>query len=178
MTISLYFSFNKREEDFASLREYNDYLEEVEDMVFNLIEGIDVEAIEEKIKDYSQENAEQIMINRARKAEELAAAMAASKACPVQADNDGGANQTSQAGFNSGMQGQYAPTVPGGQPRPTGMGPQPLPLGGGLDHQGNYAIDDEEMMRLRAERGGRAGGWTAELSKRRALEEAFGSIWI
>lgn len=76
------------------------------------------------------------------------------------------------------MQGQYAPTVPGGQPRPTGMGPQPLPLGGGLDHQGNYAIDDEEMMRLRAERGGRAGGWTAELSKRRALEEAFGSIWI
>lgn len=35
--------------------------------VFDLIDGINVEAIEEKIKRYSQENAEQIMINRARK---------------------------------------------------------------------------------------------------------------
>ncbi|KAE8653060.1 hypothetical protein Csa_019757 [Cucumis sativus] len=59
--------FNKREEDFSSLREYNDYLEEVEDMTFNLIEGIDVQAIEAKIARYQEENAEQIMINRARK---------------------------------------------------------------------------------------------------------------
>ncbi|KAK5775695.1 hypothetical protein PVK06_043620 [Gossypium arboreum] len=81
--------FNKREEDFPSLREYNDYLEEVEDMIFKLIEGIDVQAIEEKITKYQQENAEQIMINQARKAEELAAAMAASKGIPVQADTDG-----------------------------------------------------------------------------------------
>nr|KJB48859.1 hypothetical protein B456_008G090500 [Gossypium raimondii] len=81
--------FNKREEDFPSLREYNDYLEEVEDMIFKLIEGIDVQAIEEKITNYQQENAEQIMINQARKAEDLAAAMAASKGIPVQADTDG-----------------------------------------------------------------------------------------
>ncbi|KAG4169456.1 hypothetical protein ERO13_A12G083500v2 [Gossypium hirsutum] len=164
--------FNKREEDFPSLREYNDYLEEVEDMIFKLIEGIDVQAIEEKITKYQQENAEQIMINQARKAEELAAAMAASKGIRVQADTDG----SSQAGFVAGTQGQYAPTV-AGQPRPTGMAPQPVPLAGGLDMHG-YALDDEEMMRLRAERGGRAGGWSIELSKKRALEEAFASIWI
>ena len=97
--------FNKREEDFPTLKEYNDYLEEVEDMsmlllcfffffffsdfctlyfpcifsinkkrdnsvtlsAFDLIEGIDVPAIEEKIARYQEENAEQIMINRARK---------------------------------------------------------------------------------------------------------------
>lgn len=35
--------------------------------VFDLVDGINVEAIEEKIKRYSQENAEQIMVNRARK---------------------------------------------------------------------------------------------------------------
>jgi len=35
--------------------------------VFDLIDGINVEAIEQKIKRYSKENAEQIMINRARK---------------------------------------------------------------------------------------------------------------
>lgn len=34
---------------------------------FNLIEGIDVSDIEAKIAKYQEENAEQIMINRARK---------------------------------------------------------------------------------------------------------------
>ena len=86
------------------------------------------------------------------------------------------ANQSSQAGYGTSAQGQYAPTIAGGQPRPTGMPPQPIPLGG-FDMQG-YPVDDEEMMKLRAERGGRAGGWSAELGKKRALEEAFGSIWI
>ncbi|KAL0013476.1 hypothetical protein SO802_000545 [Lithocarpus litseifolius] len=168
--------FNKREEDFSSLKEYNDYLEEVEDMTFNLIEGIDVPAIEAKIAEYEKENHDQIMINRARKAEELAAAQVASKG-PAQNDSDGAPNQSSQTGYGTGAQGQYAPTFAGGQPRPTGMAQQPVPLGGGLDLHG-YAADDEETMKLRAERGGRAGGWSAELSKRRALEEAFGSIWI
>ncbi|OVA15505.1 Cdk-activating kinase assembly factor MAT1/Tfb3 [Macleaya cordata] len=170
--------FNKREEDFPSLREYNDYLEEVEDMTFSLIEGIDVAAIEAKIAKYQEENAEQIIIARARKAEDLAAALAASKGVVAQIDaTDGAMNQSSLAGSGVGGQGQYVPTLAGGalgQPRPTG---QPVPLGGGLD-MNSYAVDDEEMMKLRAERGGRAGGWSVELSKRRALEEAFGSIWI
>ena len=81
--------------------------------------------------------------------------------------------QSSQGGIGIET-GQYAPTVPGGQPRPTGMAPQQFPL---EDMQG-YPLDDEEMMRLRAERGSRAGGWSIELSKKRALEEAFASIWI
>uniref|UniRef100_A0A2P2PJC2 Uncharacterized protein MANES_14G112900 n=1 Tax=Rhizophora mucronata TaxID=61149 RepID=A0A2P2PJC2_RHIMU len=162
--------FNKREEDFPSLREYNDYLEEVEDMIFNLVNGVDVPAIEAKIAEYQKDNAEQIMINQARKAEELAAALAASKGLPPQTDIDGG----SQGGF--GVEGQYAPTIPGGQPRPTGMAPQPMPLGGSDMH--GYTADDEEIMRLRAERGSKAGGWSIELSKKRALEEAFASIWL
>lgn len=83
-------------------------------------------------------------------------------------------NQGSQAGFGTGMQGQYAPTI-SGQPRPVGMGPQPLPLGGVHDMHG---YDDEEMMQLRAERGPRAGGWSPQISRKRSLEEAFSSIWI
>ncbi|BBH08637.1 cyclin-dependent kinase-activating kinase assembly factor-related / CDK-activating kinase assembly factor-related protein [Prunus dulcis] len=136
---------------------------------------MNVPAIEAKIAKYQEENAEQIMINRARKAEELAAALAASKGHPAQNDTDAALSQGSQAGFGTGTQGQYAPTV-AGQPRPTGMGPQPLPLGGGHDMHG-YAVDDEEMIKLRAERGGRAGGWSVEISRKRALEEAFSSIW-
>lgn len=163
--------FNKREEDFPSLKEYNDYLEEVEDMTFNLIEGIDVATIEAKIAQYKEENAEQIMVAQARKAEEYAAALAASKG-PVQTDTDGAANQSLQGGFGVTAQGHYAPAI-AAQPRPT----QPAPLGGGSDMLG-YCGDDEETMKLRAERAALAGGWSLEVSKKRALEEAFQSIWI
>ncbi|KAK3027194.1 hypothetical protein RJ639_040365 [Escallonia herrerae] len=167
--------FNKREDDFTSLREYNDYLEEVEDMIVDLVEGNDVPFIEAKIAQYQKENAEQIMNAQARKAEEYAVALAASKGQPAQTDNDAAISLSSQAGVGIGAQGHYAPAI--AQPRPTGMGPQPVPLGPGLDMQG-FHIDEEELMRLKAEKGGKAGGWSAELSKKRALEEAFGSIWI
>lgn len=168
--------FNKREEDFPSLREYNDYLEEVEDMIFNLIEGIDVPVIEAKIAQYQKENAEQIINSQARKAEELAAALAASKGKPAQDDNDAMTSQGFQGGVGASTQGQYAPAVAGGaipQPRPT----QPIPIGSNNDMHA-YHYDDEEMMRLRAKRGGRAGGWSIELSRKRALEEAFSTLWV
>ncbi|PSS08359.1 CDK-activating kinase assembly factor like [Actinidia chinensis var. chinensis] len=170
--------FNKRDDDFPSLREYNDYLEEVEDMTCNLIKGIDVPSIEAKIAEYQKENSEQIMNAQARKAEEYAAALAASKGQPVQANID--ATTSSQGGVDAGVQGHYAPAIAGSaiaQPRPMGMGPQPIPIGYNPDTQ-TYDFDDEEMMRLRAERGGRAGGWSAELSRKREFEEAFSSIWI
>jgi CDK-activating kinase assembly factor MAT1 len=82
--------FNKTREHFPSLKDYNDYLEEVEDMTFNLIEGIDVEVIEAKIARYQQENAEQIYLSRAKRAEDLAAALKASRMNPGKA----GANDT------------------------------------------------------------------------------------
>ncbi|KAJ9550800.1 hypothetical protein OSB04_014845 [Centaurea solstitialis] len=166
--------FNKRVEDFSSLREYNDYLEEVEDMIVNLVEGIDVPAIEARIAHYQKENAEQIMNAQARKAEEYAAALAASKGA-VQTDVDMTSGTSSQFGVTT-SDGHYVPAVAGGTiplPRPT----QPLPVGSGDDLHA-YHMDDEEMMRLKAERGGKAGGWSLELSRKRALEEAFGSIWI
>ncbi|XP_068669840.1 uncharacterized protein [Aristolochia californica] len=168
--------FNKRDEDFPSLKDYNDYLEEVEDMTCSLIEGIDVAVIEAKIAKYQEENAEQIINARARKAEELAAALRASKVGNhAQADATDAASG-SQVGV--GGAGQYAPATIGGafaQPRPTGMVPQmqPVPVGGGPD-----VPEDEETQKLKAERGGRAGGWTVELSRRRAFEEAFSSMWI
>ncbi|RCV20464.1 hypothetical protein SEVIR_4G055800v4 [Setaria viridis] len=169
--------FNKTREHFPTLKDYNDYLEEVEDMTFNLIEGIDVDAIEAKIARYQKENSEQIVLSRAKRAEDLAAALKASRMNPVKTDADDtdvGSSQGISGG--AGFQGQYAPAaVPGGmgQPRPTGMPPQPI--GGRSDPlQG----DDEETRRLRAERAARAGGWTIELSKRRAMEEAFSAIFI
>ncbi|KAH0871469.1 hypothetical protein HID58_078491 [Brassica napus] len=161
--------YNKREEDFSALKDYNDYLEEVECMIFDLVDGINVGAIEDKIKRYSQENAEQIMVNRARKAEDLTAALAACKAQPPQTDT-----------VTSSNHGTTAATAYIQAPRPTGMGPQPVPIGGGgrADHQRYYSVEDEAMLRIKAERAPRAGGFSLEISKKRAFEEAFSCIWV
>lgn len=52
--------YNKKEEDFESLRAYNDYLEEVETIIFNLANEIDVEATRRKVEQYKRENKSQI----------------------------------------------------------------------------------------------------------------------
>ncbi|OAV89597.1 hypothetical protein, variant [Puccinia triticina 1-1 BBBD Race 1] len=65
-------SFNKRQEDFMTLDAYNNYLEEVEDITFNLINGVDVAETEAKIKQFQIENQELIAqnaVHEARQAE-------------------------------------------------------------------------------------------------------------
>jgi CDK-activating kinase assembly factor MAT1 len=91
--------FNKTQDHFSCLKDYNDYLEEVEDMTFNLIEGIDVEEIEAKIARYQQENAEQIYLSRAKRAEDLAAALKASRMNPGKAAASDTVSLYSQTGW-------------------------------------------------------------------------------
>jgi FMN-dependent NADH-azoreductase len=50
---------------------------------FNLIEGIDVAAIEARIAKYQEENSEQIMINRARKVLVIVSIGSVYSICPV-----------------------------------------------------------------------------------------------
>ena len=58
--------FNKQEEDFESLREYNDYLEMVEDIIFNLTHNIESLETNKKIQQYKEDNKDNIMKNRSR----------------------------------------------------------------------------------------------------------------
>ncbi|KAF9228676.1 CDK-activating kinase assembly factor [Gyrodon lividus] len=58
--------FNKRRDDFLDLRSYNNYLEEVEDITFNLINDINVSETEAKIEKYRRENAALIELNLRR----------------------------------------------------------------------------------------------------------------
>ncbi|CAK4033518.1 RNA polymerase II transcription factor B subunit 3 [Lecanosticta acicola] len=46
--------FNRREEDFETLKDYNDYLNEVEDITFNLINGIDEEEARKKLIEHKE----------------------------------------------------------------------------------------------------------------------------
>jgi CDK-activating kinase assembly factor MAT1 len=68
--------FNRREDDFESLRAYNDYLDEVEDLTFNLVNGIDVPETEKKVTAYEDANQEAIVQNRKMEALELEEAKA------------------------------------------------------------------------------------------------------
>lgn len=58
--------FNKKEEDFATQREYDDYLEEIEDIIYNLSNNIDVMETNKRIEQYKRENKEQILKNKTK----------------------------------------------------------------------------------------------------------------
>jgi len=58
--------YNLLEDDFSSLRDYNDYLERVETIIYKLVNNEDVAEIEEKIRIYREEHSEAIERNRRR----------------------------------------------------------------------------------------------------------------
>lgn len=58
--------YNKKEEDFKTLNEYNDYLEEVETIIYNLSNNIDTTEMNRKIDQYKKDNKEQIMKNKTK----------------------------------------------------------------------------------------------------------------
>lgn len=62
--------FNKRRDDFKTDAEYDDYLEMVEDIIFNLVNNIDVEATKSRVEKYRRENADSIGQNHAKRLEE------------------------------------------------------------------------------------------------------------
>lgn len=53
--------YNKTQEDFDSLAAYNSYLEEVENITFNLTQNIDVEATEKEVAQYEAEHKIEIL---------------------------------------------------------------------------------------------------------------------
>ena len=57
-------SFNRRQDEFTTLLAYNNYLEEIETLTFNLLYNIDVKATEQKLASYAQQNASSITRNQ------------------------------------------------------------------------------------------------------------------
>ena len=63
--------FNKKESDFGTIDEFKNYEERVEDIVYNLVNLIDVDATNQYIEKYKQENSKEIVTNQLRRNEEL-----------------------------------------------------------------------------------------------------------
>jgi len=63
--------FNKAEKDFPTLFEYNNYLEEVEDIIFSIVnEEPNAEESKAKVKAYEEANRSQIVIRQSQRADE------------------------------------------------------------------------------------------------------------
>lgn len=63
--------YNKTESDFASLLEYNNYLEKVEDMIYSIVnEEPDAEECKAKIKEYEQAHRAEIVVRQSQRADE------------------------------------------------------------------------------------------------------------
>jgi len=64
-------SYNKVESDFATLFDYNNYLEEVEDIIFSIVnEEPDAEECKAKVREYEEANKAQIVIRQSQRADE------------------------------------------------------------------------------------------------------------
>lgn len=61
--------YNKTEEDFTTLDEYNRYLENIETVIFNLNNGIDVSATEAELAKYEQEHRIEILEKNMRESQ-------------------------------------------------------------------------------------------------------------
>lgn len=64
--------YNKTEEDFASLKEYNQYLENVENIIFNLTNRIDVEQTDKELVEYENEHRIEILEKSMRESQKNA----------------------------------------------------------------------------------------------------------
>jgi CDK-activating kinase assembly factor MAT1 len=63
--------FNKVQGDFTTLLDYNNYLEEVEDMIFAIVnEEPNAEEIKAKIKTYEETNKKLIVLRQSQRADE------------------------------------------------------------------------------------------------------------
>mmetsp|Transcript_18962 Transcript_18962/g.76106 ORF Transcript_18962/g.76106 Transcript_18962/m.76106 type:complete len:244 (-) Transcript_18962:1904-2635(-) len=62
--------YNKRLEDFDDEEKYNDYLEQIEEIIFNLVNGVDIDKTNEQIRNYRIANAYLIGKNKEKKSAE------------------------------------------------------------------------------------------------------------
>lgn len=64
-------SMNKEETDFETLRDYNDYLEEVEEITWNLILKIDVEQTERRLRRFEETQKAELNPNAVRRSVDI-----------------------------------------------------------------------------------------------------------
>lgn len=132
--------------------------------VYNLLERIDVKETEARIAQYQKEHQDEIVANQARQAQER-----------IHQDQRLFESPTAKGGEEQGEQKSTAQEyVPGtaGFDVPAAV---PTPL-----MQSTEVLEemDPETRRLREIKAVEAGGWKPEIAQQRAMEEAFGTLFV
>jgi CDK-activating kinase assembly factor MAT1 len=104
--------YNKRQVDFTALKDYNDYLEAQEDIIFNLIEGVDVKETEARVDAYRREHASEIARLQKRNEEEDRR-LASARGVAASADATWAPRRMS--GADSAGEGETPAPAPGGK---------------------------------------------------------------
>ncbi|WFD44193.1 TFIIH/NER complex subunit [Malassezia psittaci] len=76
--------FNRRPDDFPSLKAYNDYLEEFEEITFNLVNKIDVEQTRHRLAQYEARNKAMIAANQQQREQESERQLQADEAAKLE----------------------------------------------------------------------------------------------
>lgn len=64
---------NRREDEFDSILDWDNFLEQREIMIMNLVTGVDVAKTEAKLRKYETSNLDSIQANQARESQEASA---------------------------------------------------------------------------------------------------------
>lgn len=150
--------YNKQAQDFEAKSEWDDYLEAVEDIIFNLVNRISVDETEQRVKEYERENRFNITANQARQANEQ-------KKAQLEA-------LEAEAAVPDGKVAIPIPFQP-----PTLLAAQPLPLvAPTLDAEGRLPPPRPSASRFNGMAA--ASGWSPDLPKMRAMKEAFTTLLV
>ncbi|KAL6765031.1 CDK-activating kinase assembly factor MAT1-domain-containing protein [Haematococcus lacustris] len=172
--------YNKTSEDFNTKEEWDRYLEGIEDIIYNLVNGIDVQATEARVSDYERTNRVHIIAKQAKQVE-------AQRAAQVAAFQAAAASTVSATAAKEGdAPAGYVPTAATASSLLTS---QPVPVGPvAQDAHGSIVAPAGSMKRGMAavaasangqeDPGATAAGWSPELPRMRALQEAFGSLLL
>ncbi|KAL0484748.1 CDK-activating kinase assembly factor MAT1 [Acrasis kona] len=165
--------YNKTQQDFENLKEYNDFLEEVEDIIFNIVNDIDVEETQEKIREYRNKNKMQIARNRARKDEEVRRKkQLAEEEVRKQQEAEAEALNPTAAAQKQNVNTAFIPNN-----APLVFAPQPVPknqdaINAFMEFHNIKYQETQEQMQQRA----KAGGYKMDYPLKRAEEEAFSTV--
>ncbi|KAG1677078.1 hypothetical protein FOA52_001248 [Chlamydomonas sp. UWO 241] len=163
--------YNKRRDDFNTKDAWDDYLESAEDIIFNLVNRIDVAETEARVGEYKRANQLSIIANQARAVEEQKQVQVAAAAAAAAAA--GGTDEPTAPGASAASAPAYAPAF-----KPQALiAAQPLPLTApAVGANGSFIVP--RVSRADFPAMASASGWSPQLPRARALQEAFSSMLI
>jgi len=176
MRRQIYNKFSVTVDDFGSKVEYDDFLEKLENIIYDITHGINADEARQEIIRFKKENAYRLDLSRAKKAGQQLTTINEANISTSQAPK---ANASTESSPASGLLTPLPVQIGAGLPLPLPLAPVPhLTEKGFFDykpiqkamHSTAFApITHPEVL---------AGGWSSDIISRRYWSEAFSSLLV